>query len=357
MSPGGSAPDTKSRHPLGPGALAERLAELPVVVESASVALGDAPVPGYYDDAPRPTAFVSLEGLGRGVGECVAWTAAEQQRFARAVSSLAPSGLTTVGAVHERLRGADPYHAAAIEAAAIDLALRQAHTNLFTLAERPPHPVAYCRSLGGAAIAMAGGPVEAAAAVVAREPWARVKIDVESGTWDASVWRRLAATKRVVVLDFKRRGDEHEIALAHRWLPDAWLEDPPDGALDPAAPWRRKVALDAYVESAADLVPPPIIPGAVNVKAPRVRGPLEALRVLEVCLGAGWAAYMGGMFEVGAGRAQARVLASLFTHDAWNDVAPLLSERARANRLAMSAEFEGYAPLAEEASPPAENAS
>ncbi len=345
MSRGGAGRGPASpKARLGPGALAERLAALPVVVESCRVEVGDAAVAGYYDDAPRPTSVVVLEGLGEGRGECVAWTGAEQRKFAEACPALAPSGPTTVGAVHVSLRDAHPYHAAAIEAAAIDLALKQAHANPFLLASRPARPLRWCRSLGGAAVAMAGGPVEAIRSVLEREPWARIKIDVEAGTWDAGAWRAMAVTDRVVVLDFKQRGDEHEVALAHRWLPEAWLEDPPRAALQADAPWRRRVALDAYVSSAADLVPPPLVPGAVNIKAPRMGGPLEALRALEVCERAGWSAYMGGMFEVGPGRAQARVLASLFAADQWNDVAPLAPGDMAAERIPIRGGFAGFAP-------------
>ena len=114
--------------------------------------------------------------------------------------------------------------------------------------------------------------------------------------------------------------------LAHAAMPDAWLEDPPAEAvtLDPRGGWRERVALDGYVLAAVDLDDPEIPPAAVNVKAPRVGGWIEALRCLEECRHRGLHAYVGGMFEVGPGRPQARVLASLFTADAWNDVAPLL---------------------------------
>jgi L-alanine-DL-glutamate epimerase-like enolase superfamily enzyme len=175
----------------------------------------------------------------------------------------------------------------------------------------------------------------------------RIKIDVDPAGWSAAVWRSLAETRRVVVVDFKLQGDVREVALVHRWMPGAWIEDPPPAALDPAAPWRRRVALDSYVSRAADLVPPPVAPGAVNVKAARVGGPLEALRILEVCFGAGWAAYTGGMFEAGPGRLQARVLASLYTPDAWNDLAPLAPEHGAATeRLELSLDFRGFAPRA-----------
>jgi len=52
-------------------------------------------------------------------------------------------------------------------------------------------------------------------------------------------------------------------------------------------------------------------------------GILEALRAIGACRGRGIPTYVGGMFEVGPGRSQAQVLASLFSAEAWNDVAPI----------------------------------
>jgi L-alanine-DL-glutamate epimerase-like enolase superfamily enzyme len=311
------------------------------------VRLGAAAALGYVEGEERPTGFVTLEGGGHaGWGECVAWSAAEQEQFAEACPALVPAGGTTVGAFHASLGGAHRYHAAAIEAAAIDLALRQAGSNPFLLAGRPAKPVAYCRSLGSFSIERAGGPVEAVAAALQAEPPARIKIDAGAEPWPGGTWRALAGTRRVVVVDFKRRGRAADVALVHACLPEAWLEDPPAEALDPAARWRPRVALDGYVQKAADLAPPPVEPGAVNVKMARMGGLLEALGALEICARRGWPAYVGGMFEVGPGRLQARVLASLFTAEAWNDVAPLDPAATPApERLTMGDDFRGFAPL------------
>ena len=333
---------------LGPGAFAERLAALPLLVESHRVTLGAASVLGYTEGEERPTGFVTLEAGGHaGAGECVAWTAQEQERFAEACPGLVPTGRTTIGALHASLAGAHRYHAAAIEAAAIDLALRQAGSNPFLLAGRPARPVGCCRSLGSGSIERAGGPAEAVAAALAAEPEARIKIDAGTDPWPETAWRALARTRRVVVVDFKRHGRTADVAHAHACLPEAWIEDPPEEALDPAAPWRPRVALDGYVRKAADLSPPPVEPGAVNVKMARMGGPVEALHALEICARRGWSAYVGGMFEVGPGRLQSRVLASLFTADAWNDVAPIdPGARPASGPILLEADFQGFAPPA-----------
>lgn len=317
---------------LGPGELAERLAALPVIVEGYAVQLGQVPVRGYYGDRPRPTGEVALEGRGHvGRGENVDWTPQDQRAFEELCRGLlpraVPRGATSVGRISARLRssGDHPHHRAAIEAAAVDLALRQAATDLFHLSGRPRRPARFCRSIGRDEVGREG-PLAAVERLLRTWPAARIKLDCRPAGWSEETWRALAARGRIVVLDFKREGSGRQVELAHRHLPEAWLEDPPVGARhdgDAAPGWLARVALDGYVEVAADLDRPPIPPAAVNVKAPRVGGPLEALAMLERCRRSGWHAYFGGMFEVGAGRRQARVLASLFTADAWNDLAPL----------------------------------
>lgn len=333
--------------PVGPGALAAALQALPVRIESHTAETGPVECPGYYDGAPRPRGVVVLSGAGRtGRGESVAWTPAAQAAFAAALPDLVPTGSITVGEAAERVRAATGasgaadagYHRAAVEAAVIDLALRQGSTNMFVLSGRRPRPVAFCRSLTGVA-----DPLPSARRILARDPAARLKIDPPETGWDDATWAALAALDRVVVVDFKRRGEATGVERAHAALPAAWLEDPPRAALaDPDAPWRAQVALDGWVARAADLERPVVPPGAVNVKAPRLGGPLEALRALDLCAGNGWHAYFGGMFEVDAGRAQARVLASLFTPDAWNDLAPLAGDRA--SPWPAPGGFTGFAP-------------
>lgn len=331
--------------PLGPGALADRLVELSVAIETVDVELGGAALQGYDEELPRPTAIVVLRGRGRtGRGECVAWTLAEQERFAGVCPGLVPISGQTLGALHDALADAEPYHAAAIEAAAIDLGLGQASTNLFALSGRPARPVTFCRSLGRWSVAKAGGPSRAVQAALAVEPWAHIKIDVDPEGWDESTWRALGLMQRIVVVDFKHGGTVEQVELAHHYLPAAWLEDPPAAALAAKAPWRSRIAVDGYVRITSDLDSLPAEPGAINVKPARMGGPIEALRVLERCMRRSWAAYVGGMFEAGPGRVQARVLASLFTADAWNDLAPLEPEPAIPSPLPIPSDFVGFDP-------------
>ncbi|MBW3660690.1 MAG: hypothetical protein KY397_03550 [Gemmatimonadetes bacterium] len=331
---------------LDPGELAGALAELVVEIESVDVETGPVEVGGYYDGGARPKGVARLhggEGVGR--GECVAWSSEGQADFARACRLLVPLGRITVGGLERRLRHAteDPYHRAAIEAAAIDLALVQALTNPFALANRTPRPVSFCRSIN-----RTDDPVTAMRNLLAADPAARIKIDCPEEGWNDGVWDALAETDRVAVVDFKRKGPPERPVEVHRRLPRAWLEDPPVEAagrlVDPAAgDWGARIALDGYVGRASDLDRPALPAAAVNVKAPRVGGWLEALRCLETCRLRGWHAYVGGMFEVDVGRAQAAVLASLFTADAWNDLAPL-GAPGSTSPIVLTDDYAGFAP-------------
>src|SRR5688572_19162792 len=132
-----------------PGELVDRLSALPVAIDGLRVERGALAVAGYYAEA-RPTGFAALRGHElTGRGECVAWTSAEQAEFAAACDWLDLPRGSTLGEIVALLASDldDPYHRAAVEGAAIDLALRQANTNPFAVAGLPARPVAFCRSI------------------------------------------------------------------------------------------------------------------------------------------------------------------------------------------------------------------
>lgn len=312
---------------LSAGELWRALVELPIEIDGFETDIGFVDVAGYYDGQPRPTGVVRLRGREyAGEGENVDWYLEDQRAFAEACSGCIRIGRTTVGDLSGGLVGLDsPYHRAAVEAAAIDLALRQAGTSMVRLSGRPSHPIHFCWSLGVDAYDRYGQPLAAIERLLDSAPEARLKIDVPAERWPDDVWRRLAERGRVVVLDFKRSGSVSAVAQAHESLPNAWIEDPPVDALLDGSPWVDRIALDGYVTCEADLRTHPSVTAAVNIKAPRMGGTLEVLRCIEACHRSGWHAYFGGMFEVGPGRRQARILASLFAASAWNDLAPLRS--------------------------------
>jgi len=346
-----------------PGALADTLAALPVCVEAVEVqrralALDD------YAGGPRPSSVVRLSGLGHvGRGENVAFSEDDQARFAARAASLLAGGALREGTwrgpvgalLGEAARG---YERAALEAALIDLALRQAGTTLAALTGRHesalrvvlsfaarPDPAAYARALRGTARAQTKAGVPAAT-VVDSDVDAKVgspsaadlelKIDVDPA-WTAAAATALAAEPGVAVLDFKGRGDARLAAMLSPLFSGALFEDPPPGTTHP----RR--ARDASLTDAGTVAAALARGESVNLKAPRMGGPLEVLRALESVRGAGAdrIAYLGGMFEVDVGRTQARQLAALFCADGPNDLAPLHGPH-RGNRLAVRLDTPGF---------------
>jgi len=301
------------------------LAALPVGVDGVECRVGAVRVPSYPGGV-RPTSEVRLGG---GRGECVAWTA-EAHVALRGRMGLVPRGRWAhlgdwAAAMRERFT--DPYERAALEAAAIDLALRQAGANLRTLLGAASKPVRYVVSFERVADPVARARAEA--------PGVALKIDADPG-WSDDTYAALAALGRVAVLDFKGAGDTER---AHRALPQALIEDPGSGSWSESL--ARRLSFDAAITSAAALDALPARPAAVNLKPARMGGVLEALACATHCAAEGIAVYMGGMFEVGVGRAQLRALAALLCPDGPNDIAPLL-ETVRPARLPVDGTAPGF---------------
>jgi L-alanine-DL-glutamate epimerase-like enolase superfamily enzyme len=290
------------------------LAALAVAVEDATCRVAEIALPDY-PGGPRPTGVVTLNGAGaHGVGEHVGFTQREQQAFRDAVIPRVPRGRGRLDAFVAALHGCatSPYERAALEAAAIDLALAQARTNCARLLGVVPAPVRYVVSFGPLA-----DPLPALAAAGGLD----VKLDVDAA-WSDATLAALAASGRVAVVDWKGRGDRTAHERVHAALPAAWCEDPAPAA----GPWspalHARLAADAPVATAADVDASPL-PTAVNLKPARMGGVLEALEAAARCERQGRAVYFGGMWEVGPGRQQLRALASLVAPEGPNDIAPL----------------------------------
>jgi len=310
------------------------LADLPLTVESAQCRCAEIALPDY-PDGPRPTAVVTL-GAGDlgGSGEHVAFTAPEHRTFRDDVVPRVPRGRGRVGQFAEAIRAltAKPYERAALEAAAIDLALRQARTNCARLLGMGPVAARYVVSFGPAA-----DPLPALACAGTLD----VKLDVHPG-WDDAVLAALAASGRVAVLDWKGGGVRHQHERVHAALPDALFEDPAANGEPWSAGLCGRLAADMAVASAADVERVTPAPVAINLKPARMGGVLEALDAAARCARLERDIYFGGMWEVGPGRQQLRVLAALLAPEAPNDIAPLAHAGARPPRLRLDANLLGF---------------
>jgi L-alanine-DL-glutamate epimerase-like enolase superfamily enzyme len=304
----------------GPAALARALGELRVHVEAVEVVQSAVPLPDY-PGGPRPSSVVRVLGGGHiGQGENVAFDAAEHVRFASSAHAWFQSlPHATLRVATAPQKAGTPYERAAFEAALIDLGLRQAGLSLFDLTGTRSAALRFVASF-----AAGSDPARVMAEQRAQGYGGDFKVDVDP-TWSPATIATLAREPSIVILDFKARGEAQFAQQLATLLPRAVLEDPPSGLADftPSSQHHR-ISRDAPLHDASAVSRAVARGEAVNLKAPRMAGPLEVLRGLDHALGANTLAYLGGMFEVGIGRRQAQQLAALYCATAPNDLAPNL---------------------------------
>jgi L-alanine-DL-glutamate epimerase-like enolase superfamily enzyme len=289
----------------------------------------------------RKSTHIRLRGAGEeGVGEDVTYDAVDHEILQAAGPTLALAGHFTLASFCEHLAGLSlfpqppqrevsaRYRTWAYQSAALDLALRQARTSLYSVLDREPQPVRFVVSLRlGEPPTMQ--PIEQR---VALYPGLRFKLDPTS-SWDDALIAQLVATGAVDSVDFKGLYsgtvvDQPADPLLYRRVvdafPQAWIEDP---ALTPQtepvlAPHRERFSWDAPIHSIENIESLPYPPRMVNIKPSRLGGLRNLLDAYDYCAARGIGNYGGGQFELGVGRAQNQYLASLFHADAPNDVAP-----------------------------------
>jgi len=295
----------------------------------------------------RYSTEVRLSGLGcEGRGEDVTYQAPDAKAFLRQGPVLDLAGTYTLDEFSRRLDGlelfpklpADPkaalYRRWAFESAALDLALRQAGRSFPAAIGREAQPLRFVVSLG------LGSPPSLAALerLWERDPSLELKLDVDPA-WDEDLISELRASGKVTTVDFKGQyhgpfaGNAPDGALYRRvaeGLPDAWLEDPGWTAetKEALAPHMARVTYDAPFCSLKDLELYQPQPRCLNVKPSRFGRLREVLRVYAACEARGIQVYGGGQFELGAGRLQAQLLASVFHPMTANDLAPALFNRS-----------------------------
>lgn len=297
----------------------------------------------------RLTTVIKLRGGGEeGIGEDVVYDPIDHvgQQGHGPPEGLAHSG--TFDEFSKQLDGIDLFPASqpvradisshyrrwGFESAALDLALRQAGTNLSAALGREPKPVNFVSSLR-----LAGFDPEAKSTIrpveerLAAYPTLRFKLD-PFNDWDDELIAALAATGAVDSLDLKGfyKGTPVDVITDPELysnlieaFPDAWLEDPDvteetRPLLDPV---HERVTWDAPIHSIADIEAMPWAPPrTVNIKPSRF-GPISRLfAAYDYCQEQGIGAYGGGQTELGPGRGQIQYLASIFHPDTPNDTAP-----------------------------------
>jgi hypothetical protein len=317
----------------------ETLSALPVVVESCTYERRAAKVAYGFE---RITTLIHLAGVGaEGLGEDVTPYETEDDTLHVLQPDLALTGEWTLGALCDRLREVDQWPVEprwplarrwrhwAFESAALDLALQQAGRPLHEVVGRTPRPLRFVNSLG-LGEPPTFDPIRRRLEV---HPDLRFKLDV-TAAWSPELMREVAATGAVEIVDFKGQYglDLPELRellrmyeLVLETFPDARLEDAHDlpevtSLLEGAAPDR--ISYDAPITTVETLDTTPLTPTAVNIKPCRVGDLRSLLDVYAACDARGLVMYGGGMGELGVGRGQIQLLASLFHPDGPNDVAP-----------------------------------
>ena len=304
----------------------ENLADLELTIEATETETLAVDVGAFL----RKTTVVHLLGAGaEGVGEDVTYDAAEHDRF----PAVDLAGSWTLASLSARLDALDlfpsppdqhaylDYRRWAFESAALDLALRQADTTLARQLGREVRPLTFVVST------RAGF-----ADWVRLYPGIRFKLDPVPD-WPDERWRELAEWRNVDVLDLK--GAYHGTSVDNppnpelyarvaTAVPSAWIEDPAlDDETDAVlAPYRDRITWDAPIHSWADVEALPFMPTCLNSKPSRFGSLARLGEFYDRCARRGIRLYGGGQFELGPGRGQIQLLASLFHADGPNDVAP-----------------------------------
>jgi L-alanine-DL-glutamate epimerase-like enolase superfamily enzyme len=315
----------------------DRIADLPLRLDGYDLE----PLSRSAGEWTRWTTVLHLRGGGEeGIGEDVCWDPDDQQRQHAAGPVLDLAGDWTLRSFSEHLAALDLFHGHppafdvyqhyrvwAFESAALDLALRQAGEPLHAVLGREPRPLTF-----GVSLRLAGS----AAGVLERiEAYGNVrfKLDAEPD-WDDDLIAQLAGTLAVDVVDFKGayKGtpvdvdtDPELYRRCARAFPEAWLEDPdldPPEAAAALEPHRDRITWDAPIHSIADVEALSFRPSTLNCKPSRFGSLASLLDFYDWCAAEGIALYGGGQAELGPGRGQIQLLASMFHPDGPNDVAP-----------------------------------
>jgi L-alanine-DL-glutamate epimerase-like enolase superfamily enzyme len=289
----------------------------------------------------RVTTVIRMTGDGEeGVGEDVVYDAEDHDAAQDAGPVLPITGHWTLEGFSNHLAGLDLfpqpplrdvsrlYRRYAYESAALDLALRQNGTSLHAFLEREPRPLTFVVSL------RLGEPasLDPVTTRLRHYPSLRFKLD-PTPDWTDEIIAGLQETGAVDSVDFKGHytgtivdnpPDPELYGRVIAAFPHAWIEDPRltpeiDALLEPH---RDRITWDAPIHGIADIEALPFAPRMVNVKPSRVGSLKELFATYAYCDERGIGMYGGGQFELGPGRGQIQLLASLYHPDTPNDTSP-----------------------------------
>jgi hypothetical protein len=269
----------------------------------------------------RRTVVVLHGGGEEGRGEEVDYNPVIQQEFQARRGELPLAGEHTLESFSLLQSGQTEYRRWGLESAALDLVLRQVGKSLGEVIGRTPQPVRFVVSTRVANVLR----------WLELYPGLRFKLDPDRD-WTDELVAQLSAAGVVDTVDFKGiyRGDFGSPPDAELYariaaaFPSAWIEDPAltrdtSRALEAH---RDRITWDAGIHEWSDVEALPFRPRCLNSKPSRFGSVKRLFDFYDACEREGIALYGGGQFELGPGRSQIQLLASLFHPDAPNDVAP-----------------------------------
>jgi L-alanine-DL-glutamate epimerase-like enolase superfamily enzyme len=320
----------------------DAFANLPLEIEGYELQPLELQIPGFE----RLSTVIHMWGGGAdGLGEDVTYDPVDHIAFQDAGPKLDLTGFSTLGDFCALMARQDTfpvepqrdvsrlYRRWAFESAALDLALRQAGKGIAEVVGREARPVTFVCSMR---LAAPGGEGASSIAPLRRKleryPDLRFKLD-PTNDWTDELIAELVETGAVDSLDLKGfykgtpvdvETDPELYAKLFEAFPDAWIEDPDvnEETRPLLEPIRARLTWDAPIHSIADIETLPWAPKMVNIKPSRVGGLKELCDTYDYCAEHGIGAYGGGQWELGVGRGQIQVLASLFHPQTPNDTAP-----------------------------------
>jgi hypothetical protein len=321
-------------------ALYDRLADLPVTIEDYSLKLEERDTSSGFT---RTTTIIELQGDGEtGHGEDVTYDNDEHYALLEEDPEFSLIGEHTHRSFSDTVGEADlfygrdsnqtfrDYRRWGFESAALDLALKQAGTNLAAALDRSYDPVRFVAStrLSGES----GPSFDRIEMFLEHNPDLEFKLDPTSD-WSDKLIDRLANTGRVRILDLKGHYQDTTVDqsadfdLYHRIVenfPDAVIEDPlfTDETRSIFDGHEERVSWDSPIHGLKNIEDLPFEPSVLNIKPSRFGSVESLLDAIEHCLNRDIDMYGGGQFELGVGREHIHAIASLFYPDGPNDVAP-----------------------------------
>jgi L-alanine-DL-glutamate epimerase-like enolase superfamily enzyme len=319
----------------------DAFADLPLEIEGYELQ----PLEFQIPDFERLSTVIHLWGDGEdGLGEDVTYDPVDHIALQDAGPALDLTGFSTLGEFCGMVGELDTfpvepqrdvsrlYRRWAFESAALDLALRQTGKGLAEVVGREPRPVNFVASMRLSPGEGEPSTIDTLRAKLDRYPALRFKLD-PTNDWTDGLIAELVETGAVDSLDLKGfykgtpvdvETDPELYAKLFEAFPGAWIEDPDvNNETRPILePVRDRLTWDAPIHSIADIEALPWAPKMVNIKPSRVGGLQALCEAYDYCAEHNIGAYGGGQWELGVGRGQIQVLASLFHPDTPNDTAP-----------------------------------